>query len=145
MRKILIPVITLVSLILLGIAFGLGSLEAASNAAGNSIGNYYSLVWLKTSAGRNALNIVGFFMLCVGTLGTLVFLLPIKGRKFAFICLGALLIVSGVFALLMPSNLAKAFEITAKAEGGLIAMAVLEFVAGGLLLLNSALEFTAKE
>ena len=45
----------------------------------------------------------------------------------------------------MPSNLAKAFEITAKAEGGLIAMAVLEFVAGGLLLLNSALEFTSKE
>lgn len=144
MKRILSPIINLVSLILVGVAFGLAGLTAATqgNKAEGSAGSYYTLVWnpygpeLKT---HNVLGIVGFFLLCVAALVLLVAFLP-KIRKFVAPVGGLMLIGAGVLALLTPKQVNPLLT----NKPGLIAMAVLLFVAAAFELVITALEFMDK-
>ena len=86
---------------------------------------------------------VGFFALCVGAFLLLVVFIPFI-RKFVAPLAGGLLISAGVLALLTP----KAFVekgATVSNQPGLIALAVLLFVAGAFSLVVCALEFLSKE
>lgn len=138
MRKILSPIINLVSLILVGIAYGLAGISAANDVAGVSVGSYYQLVW----GNINTFNMVGFFLLIAATLFVLLTFIP-KGRKVLAFLSGALLIASGVMALLMPSHVAGINPLTN--QPGLIGMAVLLFVAGGFELVIMGIEFALKD
>ena len=146
MRKIIATVVNLVNLILLGIAFGLGSLTAAVNANDASIGTYYSLVWPTSQSYFNAMNIAGFFVFCVAAGIMLFLLIPLKVRKFVAVLEAVLLVFAGVATLLVPqmycsvADPAPLFYL----QGGLIAMAVLMFVAALLTVFNVVLEFTEK-
>ena len=146
MRKIIATVISLVNLVLLGIAFGLGSLTAATNANEASIGTYYSLVWPTSNAYMNAFNIVGFFALCLAAGVMLFLLIPLKVRKFVAVCEVALLIFAGVATLLVPQMYCSVSDVmpTFYLQGGLIAMAVLMFSAAALTAIEAVLEFTDK-
>ena len=141
MRKILVPILGLLSLVLLGIAFGLASLSIATHTLSNTVVgvSYYQAVWQGDN--KSALCIVGFFLLCFGALATLVGLLPLKVRKF-IVCGAALLsIVAGIFILLTPNfyfgDLASKYTV----NGGLIATGVLVIVAGALEALAALLDF----
>ena len=139
MKRILSPLINLVSLILVGVAFGLGGLSAAHHAGNDSnMGTYYQLIWQNPKF----LPVFGFFALCVGAFLLLVVFLPFV-RKFAAPLAGALLIVSGVFALLTPKAIQS--NVAVELQPGLIAMAVLLFIAGAFSLIVCALEFLSKE
>ncbi len=143
MKRILSPIINLVSLILVGVAFGLAGLTAASqpNKAESSAGSYYQLVWNRVGdpLHHNVLALVGFFLLCVGALVLLVVFLP-KVRKFLAPVGGLMLVGAGVITLLTP----KAINPALTNKPGLIAMAVLIFVAAGFELVIAALEFLDK-
>ena len=135
MRKIISPIVNLVSLILVGIAYGLAGLTAANDVAGNGVGSYYQLVW----GNINTFNLVGFFLMIAATVFVFLTFIP-KGRKFIAILTGGLLIAAGVMALYAPAQVAQN-HLPLTNQPGLIGMAVLLFVAGGFSLIISALEF----
>lgn len=143
MKRILSPIINLVSLILVGVAFGLAGLTAASqaNKAESSAGSYYTLVWNRFGdpLHHSVLALIGFFLLCVGALVLLVVFLP-KIRKFVAPVGGLMLIGAGVLALLTPQSVNPSLT----NKPGLIAMAVLLFVAGAFELVITALEILDK-
>ena len=146
MRKIIATVVNLVNLILLGIAFGLGSLTAAVNANDASIGTYYSLVWPTSQSYFSAMNIAGFFVFCVAAGIMLFLLIPLKVRKFVAVLEAILLVFAGVATLLVPQMYCSVADPSPLfyLQGGLIAMAVLMFVAALLTVFNVVLEFTEK-
>jgi len=142
MRKFLLPIISIVNLILAGIAFGLGGNTAAYSPAGTdrAIGNYYQLVWNQPTG----MAVTAFFLFVFAVFFTLVYFIPFKHRKCANILVGGLFIAAGALTLTVPNAYAQAaFAYTR--SGSLIAMSVLMFVAGGLTLLASLLEFTEQE
>lgn len=143
MKRILSPIINLVSLILVGVAFGLAGLTAATqpNKAESSAGSYYQLVWTKFGepAHFSVLALIGFFVLCVAALVLLVVFIP-KIRKFIAPVGGLMLIGAGVLALLTPKQVNPLLT----NKPGLIAMAVLLFVAAAFELVITALEFMDK-
>lgn len=143
MKRILSPIINLVSLILVGVAFGLAGLTAATqaNKAESPAGSYYQLVWNRTGdpLHHSVLALVGFFLLCVGAAVLLVVFLP-KLRKFLAPAGGLMLIGAGILALLTPQSVNPSLT----NKPGLIAMAVLLFVAGAFELVITALEFLDK-
>ncbi len=139
MRKFLSPIINIISMVLVGIAFGLAGLSAAHGAGDSNIGCYYEQVW---NTNNNVMAIVGFFLLCVGAFMLLVVFLP-KIRKFTALLAGALLIAAGVFALMTPGFINGATPVTL--QPGLIGMATLLFIAGGFSLIISVIEFVSKE
>ncbi len=142
MRKFLSPVINLVSLILVGIAYGLAGITAAKVVDKTSMGNYYQLVWQNPVA----LNIVGFFLIIVGTVALIVTFVP-KCRKASGPLTVALLIAGGVLALLSPENVQKTVggALPVYNQPGLIAMAVLLFVAAFFVAVETCLEFAPEE
>ena len=140
MRKFLLPVINIVNLILVGIAFALGGNTAAYTPSGTErapLGNYYQLVWNKPEV----LGVVAFFLFVVGVFFLLVTLIPFKARKFVALCDGAMLIASGVLTLGLASNVAG--TLGASNSGSLIALCVLLIVAGGLAVLMALYELFA--
>lgn len=143
MRKFLLPIISIVNLILAGIAFGLGANTAAYSPADSTIGagNYYQLVWNQPQV----IGMLAFFFFVFAVFFTLVYFIPFKHRKFANLVIGALFIGGGVCTLLVPANAYIMPKLSYTLTGSLIAMVVLMFVAGGLTLLASLLEFTEKE
>lgn len=137
MKKILSPVINIVSLILVGIAYGLAGITAAFEVDYKSpVGNYYQLVWQNI----RVLNIVGFFLLIAATLFVLLAFLP-KGRKVTSLLAGATSIAAGVFALLAPGVVKTGLVL----QPGLIGMATLLFVAGFFSLIIFLIEVAVKE
>ena len=140
MRKFISPIVNLVSLILAGISFGLAAITAAFNVAGNSIGNYYQLVWLNNTP--NTVAIVGFFLICVGTFLLLVNFLP-KIRKVTAPLSAVLLVAGGVIALLTPKLVQG--KLTVYNQPALIALATLLFVAALFSAVVTALEFVKEK
>lgn len=142
MRKFLLPVINLVNIILVSIAFGLGANTAVTGTDNYTArGNYYQLIWERSF---NPVAIFGFFLFIFAVALVLVNFLPLKVRKFVTLLTGAAFIATGVIFLRTPylSISMTNGEVT----GSLIAMAVLVFVAGALSLLMSVIEFLpAKE
>lgn len=142
MRKFLLPIISIVTLILSGIAFGLGGNTAAYSPAesARAIGNYYQLVWNQPTV----TSMLAFFFFVFAVFFTLVYFIPFKHRKFANFLIGGLFIAAGVLTLTVPNIYVQSnFGFTL--SGSLIAMVVLMCVSGGLTLLSSLIEFTEKE
>lgn len=139
MRKFLSPIINLVSLVLVGIAYGVASITAAFDASKAPAGNYYQLVWSNTS--NNVLNIVGFFLFIAGTALLLLVFFPGIVRKCSSFLSAGLLIAGGVLALTSPARINPSFTV----QPGLIGFAVLAFVAGGFSLIIFLLELLSKK
>ena len=138
MRKILVPVLSLVCVILVSIAFGISAQTVATRVDGSNFGNYYQLVFER---GSNVFALVSFICLVVGAVLLVVCLVPTKFRKFVLPAGSAVLVASGVFALLAPSKAAE--KITA--NGTLTATAVLLIVAGALMCCLTLLAFLGKK
>ena len=140
MRKFLSPIINIVSLILVGIAFGLGALLAGKVNDVANMGSYYELVWIN----KPLIGIIGFFLICVGAIAILAVFCP-KGRKCTATTAGLLLIAGGVLALLTPNAVQADSPLAAVNQPGLIGMAVLLFIAGGFSLIITVIEFIFKD
>lgn len=138
MRKILIPVISLVCVILVAIAFGISAQTVATRVNGSNFGNYYQLVFER---GSNVFALVSFICLVVGAALLVVCLIPTKFRKFVLPADAIALLASGIFVLLAPSKAAE--KITA--TGTLTATAVLLIVAGALVCGLTVLAFLGKK
>ena len=144
MRKFLLPIINVVNLILVSIAWGLSTKTALLDTARNDAksGNLYEIVWMGEKA--NAMGIIAFFLFIFGCALMLAAFLPIKARKYITCANGAFFIASGILFLLAPKTYDRAI-IEVKYTGAFIAIAVLILVAGAFAALMSVLEFTEKK
>ena len=148
MRKFLLPIINLVNVVLVSIAWGLSGKTAVIDAARSDAasGNIYQVIWEGEVASHNvnAMGIVGFFLFILACVLMLLAFIPFKARKFTT-CLGGLsFIAGGVLFLNAPWHAARAIykpELT----GAIIAIAVLLFIAGAFTLVMSIIEFFEKK
>lgn len=142
MRKFISPIINILSLILVGIAYGLAGITAAYNANDVSVGNYYQLVWHN----QNAFNLVGFFLIIAASVMVLVTFIP-KIRKFTSLLTAGLLIAGGVMALMAPAKIQEvaSSNLALVIQPGLIGMVSLLFVAAFFSLVIFVIEFITKE
>ena len=147
MKKFIVPVINLISMVLAGVIFGLGANSAIENKAGVGQGNWYQLVW-QMSDKPNLWGLIGFFALCVGAFALLITLLPFKARKYCVLVVGLLLIGAGVMIFLSPRAIyaynANNWNYLGQnyvRTDSLIAMSILAYVAGGLEVLGAVVEF----
>ena len=144
MRKFLLPIINLVNLILISIAWGLSGKTAIIDAGNGDYpcGNMYQVIW--QGANANPVAIVGFFLFIFGCAAMLAAFIPAKWRKYVSCCAGALFIASGV--LFLCSQKTYDYPI-AKPEltSAFIAICVLVLIAGAFSLAMSALEFFQKK
>ena len=146
MRKFLSPIINLLSLILVGIAYGLAGITAAHNVNGTSIGNYYQVVWQNP----NSFSVAGFFIIILATVFVIALFIPklykITGAvTFTGTVTAGLLITGGVFALLTPAKLQEGYALPVTNQPALIGLAVLLFVAAFLSVIIVCLEFLPEE
>lgn len=145
MRKFLLPVINLVNVILVSIAWGLSANSAVQNSKTlEGYGNFYEVVWIGSKA--NVPAIIAFFLFCFASLAMLIAFLPIKSRKFITCCVGVMFIATGVLFLISPFHpFYDRGMLNPELTGSLIAMAVLVFIAGAFSLLMSVIEFLGKK
>lgn len=139
MKKFIVPIINLVSLILSSVVFGLGATSAVKFTPRDEVaGNWYELVWTRFSP-LSAIAIVGFFLFCFACFFTLLTMIPFKFR-FVGVCLAGLLFIgAGVMFLLTPGAVYTGSNASDYAKtDSFIAMIVLVFVAGGLELVATA-------
>ena len=137
MKKFILPVIVLIVLILVGVAFGLGSNSAVTLHEFKPGGNWYQLVW--TTKGVTALACVGFFLLCFGAFFSIPAAVPFISKYFLLLA-GALFVGAGVLMLMTPGAVyshGEPLELTAS----YIAACVLVLVAGGLELVGACVGF----
>lgn len=143
MRKFIIPVINLVGLVLSAVIFGLGANSAVyfGSQSSNGVGNWYQLVW-GLSNEPAYFGQVGFWLFIAAVVGLLLTMIPFKHRRFCLLFVGALFIGAGVMMLLAPDSIYNGVnaDLYHKTDS-LIAMAVLAFVAGGLEVIGSCVEF----
>ena len=145
MRKFLLPIINLVNLILVSIAWGLSGKTAVLETANHKsvgCGNMYQIVWMGSKA--NIIGIIAFFLFCVACFATLVAFLPVKVRKFVACLAGLMYVGSGVLFLLSPKTYDYSI-LAPELTGAFIAFCVLILVAGGLSLLMAAIDMFAKK
>ena len=148
MRKFVFSIISIVNMILVGIAFGLGA-NSAAYITGNEdkvIGNFYQLVFKSPNGGNPSwINILCFALIVLAAALAVVALIPFKGRKFVNILGGGSFIAAGVLTLWVPTNYMELSEAETKlsfaSKGSLIAMSVLLLVAGALALIGAIVEF----
>ena len=146
MRKFLSPILNVINLILISIAWGLSGqsavLDKAYNEAGR--GNIYQVIFMGTKP--NILAIVGFGLLCLACLTLLVAFLPLKARKFVACIEGLSFVGAGVLFLI--GSVPPWYDcsiVEPKLSGALIAICVLILVAALFSLCMAALDFTAKK
>ena len=145
MRKFLSPILNVINLILVSIAWGLSGQSAVKDAVVKShpvSGNMYQVVWMGSKA--NIIGIIGFLLFCVACFGLLVAFLPLKVRKFVACLNGLMFAGAGVLLLLAPKFYCAGsgeFELT----GAFIAICVLILVAALFSLCMAAVDFTAKK
>lgn len=138
MRKILVPILSLVCVVLVSIAFGISAQTVATRIDDSNFGNYYQLVFER---GSNVFALVSFICFVAAAALLVVCLIPTKFRKFVLPVDGAAFIAAGVFVLLAPSKAVE--KITP--NGTLTATAVLLIVAGALVCCMAALAFLGKK
>ena len=148
MRKFLLPVINLINLILVSIAWGLSAAKENDSAlidAGRNdfgCGNLYQVVWGGSHA--NVIAIIAFFAFILGCVLMLAAFLPIKARKFIACAEGLAFVAAGVLFILSPKTYD--YEIAeVEFTGRFIAIIVLILIAGAFSLLMSAIDFTGKK
>ena len=138
MRKILVPVLSLVCVVLVAVAFGISAQTVATRVDSTNFGNYYQLVFER---GFNAYAIVSFVCFVAAAALLVVCLIPTKIRKFVLPVDALAFIAAGVFTLLAPK--AALEKITP--NGTLTATAVLLIVAGVLVCGLTCLAFNKKK
>lgn len=140
MKKFILPAINLIALVLSAVVFGLGANSAVYlKTATNGAGNWYQLVW--TVAPGTIVPLIGFFAFCLAAFIALVTMIPFKARKFCVLAAALLFIATGVMFLLTKDAVYSAHKELYSMTDSFIAMAVLVFVAGGLELIGSVVEF----
>ena len=147
MRKFLSPILNVINLILVSIAWGLSGQSAVLETVGHTEvgkGNIYQVIFMGTKP--NVLAIVGFGLLCLACLALLVAFLPLKARKFVACVEGLSFVGAGVLFLIgsVPPHYDCSI-VEPKLSGALIAICVLLFVAGLFSVIMAALDFTAKK
>ena len=144
MRKFLLPIINLVNLILVSIAWGLSGKSAILDAGNNDLacGNMYQVIWEGKTG--NAIGIVAFFLFIVGCALTLVAFLPVKWRKFVSCGAGAAYIAAGTLFLLSPKGYDYAI-VKPELTSAFIAICVLILIAGAFSVGMACLEFLSKK
>ncbi|GEM_PF-2841246 len=140
MRKILLPILSLVSVILVAIAFGIAAQTAATRVDGSNFGNYYQLVFER---GSNVFATLSFVFLIIATVALVVCLIPFKFRKFVLPGASVLFILTGVFMILAPKHASDVSPLTV--TGSMTATAVLLIVTGAVLCLMTVLSFLGKK
>ena len=147
MRKFLSPILNVINLILVSIAWGLSGQSAVKDAtveAHPAAGNMYQVVWMGTKP--NILGIIAFFLFCVACLAMLLAFLPVKARKFIAGIGGLMFIGAGVLLFLAPNpKFYYRSILEPKLSGAYIAMLVLILVAGAFSLCITVLDLTAKK
>ena len=142
MKKFILPVINLISIVLSAVVFGLGANSAVYRGqTSHGEGNWYQLVWTVTDP-LKVVAVLGFFLFVFAVFFALVTMIPFKYRKFGLVLVGLMFVAAGVLFLMTPSavytgNNAGSYKLS----DSLIAMAVLVFVAGGLELAGACLDF----
>ena len=145
MRKFLLPIINLVNLILVSIAWGLSGKSAVLETVNHKsvgCGNMYQIVWGGSNA--NIVGIIAFFLFCVACFATLVAFLPIKVRKFVACLAGLMYVGSGVLFLLSPKFYDYNIQVP-ELTGAFIAFCVLILIAGAFSLVMAAIDMFAKK
>ena len=148
MRKFLLPVINLINLILVSIAWGLSAAKENDSAiidAGNKdigCGNLYQVVWGGSHA--NVLALIAFFAFILGCALMLAAFLPIKARKFIAFLEGLSFVGAGVLFILSPKTYDYAI-VKPELTDRFIAIIVLILIAGAFSLLMSVIDFTGKK
>lgn len=158
MKKVLALILSISVIILLGVAFGVGGLPGAyvpsSDLASHQIGNYYTIVWnsahILIQNGNIfgfVMNLVHFFLFCIGSFFALIALVPFKKVKFLDCILGVVFLAVGVLTFFVPTFFLMGSEQAGDVGlgGGLVAMGVLILVAGVLEICKAVLLFTEKE
>lgn len=145
MRKFILPIINLINVVLVSIAFGLSGKSAVLNGDSVGDGNFYQIVWGGEKA--NIVGIVAFFLLVVAAFLMLVNFLPLRGRKCVAGLTGLMFVATGVLMILCPNPkfYDHAYKISYSLTGSYIAMIVLLFIAGALSILMSVIEITGKK
>lgn len=144
MRKFLLPIINLVNLILVSIAWGLSGKSAVIDAGNGdkACGNMYQIIWFGSKA--NGVAIVAFFLFCFACAATLIAFLPVKWRKYVSCTAGAFYIASGIMFLLSPKTYDFAM-VKPELTGAFIAICVLILIAGAFSCCMAAIEFLGKK
>ena len=142
MKKFILPVINLISIVLSAVIFGLGANSAVYRGqTSNGQGNWYQLVWTIPSP-LSALAVIGFFVFVFAVFFTLVTMIPFKARKYCLGVVGLMFVATGVLFLLTPGSVYTGANAASYIKSAsLIAMSVLAFVAGALELIGCAVEF----
>ena len=144
MRKFLLPIINLVNLILVSIAWGLSGKTAVIDAGNKDIacGNMYQVIWEGSKA--NPIAIVAFFLFIVGCALTLVAFIPAKWRKFVSCGAGVSYIAAGILFLLSLKTYDYAM-VKPELTSAFIAICVLVLIAGAFSACMSVYEFLGKK
>jgi len=144
MRKFLVPVINLVNLILVSIAWGLSGKTAITDAGNKDIacGNIYQVIWEGSRA--NVIAIIAFFLFILGCALMLAAFIPAKWRKFVSCGEGLSFVAAGILFLLSPKTYSYSI-VKPELTSALIAICVLILVAGALSLCMCALDFLGKK
>ena len=140
MRKILLPILSLVNVVLIAVAFGVAAETCVENVNGSGFANYYQIVF---NRGSNVFALLSFILLVVGSALLIVNLVPSKIRKFLLPAQAACFVATGVFMLLAPGKIDYAHKLST--TGSMTAVAVLVIVAGALSCLMSVLSFMGKK
>ena len=142
MKKFILPVINLISIVLSAVVFGLGANSAVYRGqTSDGQGNWYQLVWTIPQP-LQVVAVMGFFLFVFAVFFTLVTMIPFKYRKVGLCLVGLMFVAAGVMFLMTPGavytgNNAGSYKLS----DSLIAMAVLVFVAGGLELVGACIDF----
>ena len=144
MRKFLLPIINLVNLILVSIAWGLSGKSAVIDAGFNDApcGNMYQIIWEGSHA--NVVAIIAFFLFCFACAATLVAFIPAKWRKFVSCGAGAGYIAAGIMFLLSVKTYDYAI-VKPELTGAFIAICVLILIAGAFSCGMAVIEFLGKK
>ena len=150
MRKFLLPVINLINLILVSIAWGLSAakendsaiIDVAPGRNDVGCGNLYQVVWGGSHA--NVIAIIAFFAFILGCVLMLAAFLPIKARKFIACLEGLSFVGAGVLFILSPKTYDYAI-VKPELTDRFIAIIVLILIAGAFSLLMSVIDFTGKK
>ena len=146
MRKFLLPIINLVNLILVSVAWGLSNqtavIDVGQTVSDIPCGTLYDITWMGASA--NWIAIIAFFLFIFGCAAILVAFLPMKARKFVSCAAGVMLVAAGVLFFLSLKTYDR-YIVTPEFTGAFIALNVLILCAGAFSLCMSAIEFFQKK
>ena len=145
MRKFLLPIINLVNLILVSIAWGLSGKSAVIDAGRGDLacGNIYQVIW--EGVKPNGVGIAGFFLFIFGCAALLVAFVPFKYRKFVSCGAALMLITAGILFVNAPWHYDRGMTSNIECTSALLAIASLIIIAGAFAGVMALIEFLDKK